>query len=45
MDSYPLSKGQIEQYRRDGFIQLDDIVTGDDLKRLRDAVARAVEED
>src|SRR5437763_2030662 len=45
MDSYPLSKGQVEQYRRDGFIQLDHIVTGGDLKRLRDAVAHAVEEE
>ena len=41
--SYPLTDEQIARYRRDGFLQLDDIVTGDDLKRLRDAVARAVE--
>ena len=45
MDSYPLSNEQVEQYRRDGFIQLNDIVSGDDLTRLRHAVARAVEEE
>jgi phytanoyl-CoA hydroxylase len=40
---YPLSQGQIDQYRRDGFIQLDDVLTGDSLRQLRDAVAAAVE--
>src|SRR2546421_5640317 len=45
MRSYPLRDEQIEQYRRNGFIQLDDIVTGRNLKRLRDAVAKAVEQE
>ncbi len=45
MSPYPLSDQQIAQYRRDGFIQLDYIVTGDDLRRLRDAVAGAVEQE
>jgi ectoine hydroxylase-related dioxygenase (phytanoyl-CoA dioxygenase family) len=40
---YPLSEEQIAQYRRDGFIQLDDIVTGKDLRQLREAVVAAVE--
>jgi len=40
---YPLTEQQIAQYRRDGFIQLNDVVTGDDLQELRDAVAEAVE--
>jgi len=42
-EPYPLSDEQIARYRRDGFIQLDDIVAGDDLKQLREAVVRAVE--
>ena len=42
MRSYRVTDEQVEQYRRDGFIQLDNIVTGRDLKRLRDAVVRAV---
>lgn len=42
---YPLSDEQIEQYRRDGFIQLDEMVTGDELRQLRDAVAGAVEQE
>jgi ectoine hydroxylase-related dioxygenase (phytanoyl-CoA dioxygenase family) len=42
-ERYPLSEEQISRYRRDGFIALDGIVTGDDLRRLRDAVVAAVE--
>jgi phytanoyl-CoA hydroxylase len=41
--TYPLADEQIARYRRDGFIQLDNIVTGKELKRLRDAVVAAVE--
>jgi ectoine hydroxylase-related dioxygenase (phytanoyl-CoA dioxygenase family) len=39
---YPVTAAQISQYRRDGFIAIENIVTGDDLSRLRDAVAAAV---
>src|ERR1700760_2819887 len=39
---YLLSDEQIAQYRRDGFIQLNDVITGDDLQALRDAVNEAV---
>ena len=42
-ERYPLSDEQIARYRRDGFIALDGIITGDDLRRLRDAVVSAVE--
>jgi ectoine hydroxylase-related dioxygenase (phytanoyl-CoA dioxygenase family) len=40
---YPLTGEQIAQYRRDGFIQLNDVVTGAELQELRDAVAEAVQ--
>lgn len=40
-----LTQSQIEQYRRDGFIQIDDVLTGDELQAARDAVAAAVEEE
>jgi hypothetical protein len=39
---YPLTRDQIDCYRRDGFIHLPDVITGDALKSLRDAVAGAV---
>jgi len=39
---YPLDADQLQQYRRDGFIQLRDVLTGDDLRRMRDAVGAAV---
>lgn len=42
-EPYPLTDDQIARYRRDGYIQLDGMVTGDNLNRLRDAVADAVE--
>jgi phytanoyl-CoA hydroxylase len=41
--TYPLSDEQIQRYRRDGFIALPDIVTGDDLRKLREAVVAAVD--
>ncbi len=37
-----LSQEQVDQYRRDGFIQINDVFTGDDLQQFRDAVAAAV---
>jgi len=40
---YPLTHEQIAAYRRDGFIQLNDILTGADLQEMRDAVAGAVQ--
>jgi ectoine hydroxylase-related dioxygenase (phytanoyl-CoA dioxygenase family) len=40
---YSLTDEQIAAYRRDGFIQLNDVVTGDELQELRDAVAEAVQ--
>jgi ectoine hydroxylase-related dioxygenase (phytanoyl-CoA dioxygenase family) len=39
---YPLTQEQIQHYRREGFIQLPDVLAGDDLRRMRDAVAAAV---
>lgn len=44
-EPYPLTEEQIGRYRRDGFIALEGIVTGRELKRLRDAVAKAVEKE
>jgi phytanoyl-CoA hydroxylase len=41
-EDYPLSQEQIDFYRANGFIQLDNVITGADLQRLRDAVAAAV---
>lgn len=40
---YPLTQSQIDQYRRDGFIQLDDVITGDTLARMRSVIEHAVE--
>jgi phytanoyl-CoA hydroxylase len=37
-----LTQNQIDQYRRDGFIQLSDVFTGQELQQFRDAVAGAV---
>ncbi len=42
---YPLTEEQILDYRRNGFIELDDVITGRDLAELRDAVARAVDKE
>jgi ectoine hydroxylase-related dioxygenase (phytanoyl-CoA dioxygenase family) len=42
---YPLSDEQVAQYQRDGFIAIKDVLEGDDLVRLREAVERAVEEE
>lgn len=40
---YPLSQAQVDQYRREGFIQLNEVLTGEVLQQLRDAVATAVD--
>jgi phytanoyl-CoA hydroxylase len=42
---YPVTDEQIARYRRDGFIAIDSILEGEDLARLRDAVAAAVEQE
>jgi phytanoyl-CoA hydroxylase len=39
---YPLSDSQFDAYRRDGFVRLDGVFAGEELRRLRDAVAMAV---
>lgn len=39
---YPLTQEQIDQYRRDGFIQLDDVITGPVLDAMRSAIVNAV---
>ena len=44
-EDYPISPEQIDQYRRDGFIQLNDVIKGSDLDKLRDAVELAVAEE
>jgi phytanoyl-CoA hydroxylase len=38
-----ITRKQVDQYRRDGFIQLKGIFAGEELQELRDAVASAVE--
>jgi ectoine hydroxylase-related dioxygenase (phytanoyl-CoA dioxygenase family) len=40
---YDLSDEQVEFYRRNGFVQLNDVITGETLGRFRDAVAAAVD--
>src|SRR5947208_7968170 len=40
---YELSPSKIEQYRRDGFIRLNDVFACESLQQLRDAVADAVQ--
>jgi phytanoyl-CoA hydroxylase len=42
---YPLTEEQIQFYRQNGFVQLDDVVTGIDLERMRSAITGAVEEE
>jgi phytanoyl-CoA hydroxylase len=42
MNDYPLNDEQISAYRRDGFISLNQVFSGDPLQNLRDAVAAAV---
>jgi phytanoyl-CoA hydroxylase len=44
-EDYPLTSAQIDQYRRDGFIKLEDVITGEALHRFRDAAATAVEQE
>ena len=42
---YPLTRSHIEFYREHGFVQLDDVVTGSELERMRAAVTGAVQEE
>lgn len=39
---YPLTPDQIAAYRRDGFIKLENVITGAELEAIRNAVAGAV---
>src|SRR3989442_411123 len=39
----PLSEAQVRDYRDSGFLALLDVFVGEELRRLRDAVATAVE--
>lgn len=43
--NYPLTPEQIAAYRRDGFLQLPDVITGDELAAMREAVAAGVTRD
>jgi phytanoyl-CoA hydroxylase len=43
VEDISLSSEEIERYRRDGFIHLREVLTGEPLRQLRNAVARAVE--
>jgi ectoine hydroxylase-related dioxygenase (phytanoyl-CoA dioxygenase family) len=42
---YPLTDEQVAHYQRDGFIRIANVLHGAELKRLRDAVAAAVEQE
>lgn len=42
---YPLTPTQIAAYQRDGYIQLNDVITGAELETFRDAVNDAVKQD
>ncbi len=42
---YPLTQQQITAYQRDGYIQLNDVLTGAELTSFRDAVDAAVKQD
>ncbi|MDB6094775.1 MAG: phytanoyl-CoA dioxygenase [Verrucomicrobia bacterium] len=44
-DEYPLSIQQVTAYQRDGYIQLDNVITGDELTAFRTAVNDAVKKD
>ena len=44
-EDYPLTEAQIVQYQRDGFIKLENVVTGEALHSFRCAVADAVEQE
>jgi hypothetical protein len=44
-DEYPLTPQQIAAYQRDGYIQLNDVITGADLETFRNAVNEAVKRD
>lgn len=40
-----ITQEQVDQYRRDGFIQINDMFVGDELQQFRDVVANAVAEE
>ena len=40
---YPLTQAQIDQYRRDGFIQLDEVIPEDVLRTMRSVIEEAVD--
>lgn len=42
---YNLTSSQIADYQRDGFIKLQQVITGDELTAMRDAVAAAVRQE
>ena len=42
-EPYPLTDEHVAAYRRDGFVQVDDVVTGETLAAMREAVVAAVE--
>jgi phytanoyl-CoA hydroxylase len=42
---YPLTPRQVDEYRQNGFIRLDDVITGNELAAMRSAVAAAVAEE
>ena len=44
-DDYPLTPSQIAAYQRDGYIQLNEVITGPELETFRDAVNAAVKQD
>jgi phytanoyl-CoA hydroxylase len=44
-EDFPLTPEQVEAFRRDGFIQLDDVISGPELEAMREAVASAVAEE
>jgi ectoine hydroxylase-related dioxygenase (phytanoyl-CoA dioxygenase family) len=44
-EDYPLTEQQIETYRQDGFIQLNEVITGTALHQLREAVEEAVRQE
>ncbi len=41
-EPYAVSQQQIQDYRRDGYIVVEDLITGEALEQLRDTVAEAV---
>ncbi len=42
-DDYPLTQEHIASYRKNGFVQLDAVISGAHLKRIRDTITAAVQ--